>query len=176
MRQGMASYQMLGGGFGRGIQLLLLAQRYTRTGQAEAGLGALDQALAWMDRTGMQVLEAEAHRMRGELRLRGEPAQGAASDPIQEAKAEACFRRAIVVARQQEARWWELRATISLCRLLKERGTLRRIQTARKPARCWQLSTIGLLRGLTRWICGEARGGAFHFRGAGHIGNREVVV
>ena len=118
----MASYQMLGGGFGRGIQLLLLAQRYTRTGQAEAGLGALDQALAWMDRTGMQVLEAEAHRMRGELLLRGEPAQGDASDPIQEAKAEACFRRAIVVARQQEARWWELRATISLCRLLKERN------------------------------------------------------
>jgi predicted ATPase len=32
-----------------------------------------------------------------------------------------CFRRAIAVARRQEARWWELRATVSLCRLLKER-------------------------------------------------------
>ena len=133
MRQGMASYQMLGGGFGRGIQLLLLAQRYTRTGQAEAGLGALDQALAWMDRTGMQVLEAEAHRMRGELLLRGEPAQGDASDPIQEAKAEAVFP-------PRDSSWpdsrrlgggsYVLRSAYAGC---SRSGTLRRIQLRGSP-------------------------------------------
>jgi len=37
-----------------------------------------------------------------------------------EAEAESCFRTAIEVARSQEARWWELRATTSLARLLAE--------------------------------------------------------
>jgi DNA-binding SARP family transcriptional activator len=118
MRQGMASYQMLGGGFGSGLQLLLLAQGYARTGQAEAGLGALDEALAWMERTGVRCLEAEAHRLRGELLLIDQPLR-----PDAVHLAEACFRNAIAVAREQEARWWELRATVSLCRLLKENDT-----------------------------------------------------
>ncbi len=37
-------------------------------------------------------------------------------------EAEACFRHAIEVARGQEARSWELRATTSLARLLREQG------------------------------------------------------
>jgi hypothetical protein len=36
--------------------------------------------------------------------------------------AEACFRGAINVARQQEARSWELRATTSLARWLQRQG------------------------------------------------------
>jgi DNA-binding SARP family transcriptional activator/tetratricopeptide (TPR) repeat protein len=121
-RQAIAASGMMGSGIGRAAQLLFLARGYARAGQTEAGLGALDEALAWMERTGVRGLEAEVHRMKGELLLRGEPAQGNASDLTQEAKAEACFRRAIAIARQQRARWWELRAAISLCRLLKERN------------------------------------------------------
>ena len=34
------------------------------------------------------------------------------------AEAEACFRRAIEIARSRSAKWWELRATVSLARLL----------------------------------------------------------
>ncbi len=36
------------------------------------------------------------------------------------AEAEDCFRRALEVARAQEAKWWELRATTSLARLLRD--------------------------------------------------------
>jgi hypothetical protein len=36
------------------------------------------------------------------------------------ADAEHCFRAALEVARAQKARWWELRATVSLSRLLRE--------------------------------------------------------
>jgi predicted ATPase len=39
-----------------------------------------------------------------------------------EAEAEACFDRAIEFARQQRAKSWELRATVSLCRLLQKQG------------------------------------------------------
>ena len=57
--------------------------------------------------------EAELHRVKGELML---------IDPPDEAEAERCFRTAIDIARGQGARWWELRATTSLARLLKRQG------------------------------------------------------
>jgi len=43
-------------------------------------------------------------------------------DSPDEAEAERCFRTAIDIARAQGARWWELRATTSLGRLLKRQG------------------------------------------------------
>jgi predicted ATPase len=39
-----------------------------------------------------------------------------------EAQAQACFEQAIAIARQQEAKSWELRAVTSLARLLAQRG------------------------------------------------------
>ena len=49
-------------------------------------------------------------RLKGELLLMRD---GRATE-----EAEDCFRRAPDVARAQEARWWELRTTVSLGRLL----------------------------------------------------------
>jgi tetratricopeptide (TPR) repeat protein len=122
MRQGLTAFQVFGSGLGRASQLLLLARGYADTGQTQAGLNALDEALRWMDATGVRVLEAETHRLRGELLLNDQPSQGDAARSASQATAAACFQRAIAVARQHGARWWELRATVSLCRLLKERG------------------------------------------------------
>ena len=78
-------------------------------------MDSLDEALDWINQTGMRLIEAEVHRLRGELLLMDEPCQ---EDAVR--AAEACFRAAIAIARRQQARWWELRATVSLCRLLKE--------------------------------------------------------
>ena len=119
-RQAVATSGVMGSGIGRAAQLLLLARGYAQSGRTEAGLGALDEALAWIEATGVRGFEAEVHRFKGELLLLGRSSQEEAPGSITEAAAEACFRRAIAVARQQEARWWELRATVSLCRLLKE--------------------------------------------------------
>jgi len=59
------------------------------------------------------------HRVKGELlQLSGKLSE-----------AEACFRQSIEAARRQEARSWELRATLSLARLLQKEG---RSQEARK--------------------------------------------
>jgi predicted ATPase len=41
-------------------------------------------------------------------------------DPSASDDAEACFRKAIEVAKRQSAKWWELRATVSLARLLRD--------------------------------------------------------
>jgi adenylate cyclase len=70
----------------------------------------------------VRLLEAEVHRLKGELLLIDLPSPAEAVGPASLAAAEACFRHAIEVARRQGARWWELRATASLCRLLCKAG------------------------------------------------------
>lgn len=116
MRHRNETFRAFSTGLGYCAQVVRLAQRYAQAGQVTAGLASLDEALAWIDRTGVTVLAAEVHRLRGELllmdRSSGDDAAG---------QAETCFRTAIDMARRQEARWWELRAAVSLCRLLKER-------------------------------------------------------
>jgi len=82
-----------------------------RTGE---GLAMLNEALAHIERTGETVDQAEMLRLKGELLLMRD---GAAA-----AEAEGCFRAALAVARTQEARWWELRAKMSLARLLAKQG------------------------------------------------------
>jgi predicted ATPase len=97
------------------LRRLALAGAYGKMGQAEQGLTVLDGALATARRRGEHLYDAEIHRLRGELLLirDGEEA---------EARAEACFLQAIEVARQQSAKSWELRATMSLCRLWQRQG------------------------------------------------------
>jgi predicted ATPase len=57
---------------------------------------------------------AEVHRIAGEIALKS-----LAPDPE---KAEACFDRALAVARQQRAKSWELRAAMSMARLWRDQG------------------------------------------------------
>ena len=113
MRQGLAAWRAAGAELGRPYYLALLAGAHGEEGQAEAGLAVLAEALATVKETGECNYEAELYRLRGELLLM----MGAAESEI-----EACFRQAIEVARQQDAKSWELRATMSLCRLWQKQG------------------------------------------------------
>ncbi|HSN75902.1 MAG TPA: AAA family ATPase, partial [Anaerolineae bacterium] len=118
MLHGLATFQAFGSGLGRASQLLLLARGYAHMDQVQAGLDTLDEALRWMNATGACMLEAEAYRLKGELLLIDQ----SLTDDVtaNQTAAEACFQRAIALARQRGARWWELRSTVSLCRLLQE--------------------------------------------------------
>jgi tetratricopeptide (TPR) repeat protein len=90
----------------------LLAQGYAKMGRTDEALAMLNQALARIESTGERMGQAEILRLKGEvLRMR---------DNVATAEAEHCFRAALEVARQQEARWWELRTTVSLARLLRD--------------------------------------------------------
>jgi predicted ATPase len=70
--------------------------------------------LAEIERTGLRLNEAELCRLQGELLLK--------EDESNHAKAQACFERAIEIARKQSAKSCELRATTSLARLLAREG------------------------------------------------------
>ena len=67
-----------------------------------------------MEQTDERHREAELYRLKGELLL----LQG------DDAEAEASFHKAIEVARRQQAKSLELRATVSLCRLWQQQGKL----------------------------------------------------
>jgi predicted ATPase len=93
--------------------LALLAQVYGKAGRAGKALASIDEALSEARSHNERWWDAELHRLRGELLL----LQGAdASD------AEAALLRAIDIARSQQARSLELRATVSLARLWSTQG------------------------------------------------------
>jgi predicted ATPase len=96
--------------------LALLAEVYGQSGQAEAGLRLLAEALAHVEHTGERFYEAEVYRIKGEILLHAECRVRNA------ALAEECFQQALAVARRQQARSWELRAAMSLSRLWQQQG------------------------------------------------------
>jgi DNA-binding winged helix-turn-helix (wHTH) protein/predicted ATPase len=114
LQQGLAAWQAQGLSLGQPRYLTMLAEAYGEVRQADAGLQVLDEALALLESTGERVYEADLYRLRGELLLRG-----TAPDMSQ---AETCWRHALNVARAQQARSWELRAALSLCRLWQQQG------------------------------------------------------
>jgi tetratricopeptide (TPR) repeat protein len=87
-----------------------LAEVCCRNGLPDEGLETISQALARSDKT--PWLHAEFHRLKGELTL--------LSDSHNEGEAERHLRQAIEVAQRQAARLFELRATTSLARLLRD--------------------------------------------------------
>ena len=138
LEQGLAAYQDTGAELGRPYQLALLAEAYSKVGRTEAGLKLLDEALAAVKKSGEHCWEGELQRLRGEMFLNDE--RGTRNDERQKKaatmssvqhssfsvhrfeEAEACFQRALEIARQQEAKSWELRAALSLARLWQGQG------------------------------------------------------
>jgi DNA-binding SARP family transcriptional activator/tetratricopeptide (TPR) repeat protein len=119
IRQGIADYGATGAGLGQPHHFAMLAEACGRAGQTEEGLDFLAEALVAMHRNGECWCEAKIHVVQGELLwMRG----------ADEAEVEMCFQRAIQVACQQQAKSWELRAVISLCRLWQKQGKRKEAQ------------------------------------------------
>jgi predicted ATPase len=114
MWEGLAAWRALGGEIMRPGLLALLAEAYRNTGRSKEALAALSEALALAEKSGERHYQAELYRLKGEALL--------ASPTENQAEAEACFRQAIAIARQQSAKSWELRAVMSLSRLHQKQG------------------------------------------------------
>jgi predicted ATPase len=107
MRQGLIDLRALSVNMVRPYMIARLAETLGNVGETAEGLTLLDEALALAQSGGMHQDDAELHRLRGELLSK----QGASS-----AEVEKHYRRAIDVARVQEAKSLELRAAITLYR------------------------------------------------------------
>ncbi len=98
----------------RTMFLGMLGEGYRKVGDTARASELLAEAFERANRTGERFYESELHRLKGELLLQEE--DGGTK------RAEDCFRSAIEVACKQNAKSWELRASISLARLLRHRG------------------------------------------------------
>ena len=73
--------------------------------------------------------EAVVYRVAGEIALQ--------SPEPDAAKAEAYFERALTVARQQQAKSWELRAAMSMARLWRDQGKVQQARELLAPVYGW---------------------------------------
>jgi predicted ATPase len=106
MRHGLAALRATGASLRLPYYLALLAEACGRTGQAAEGLTLLAEALAQAHNTGESWMEAELHRLKGELLL--------SLSADHHVEAEACLYQALDIARCQQAKSLELRAATSL--------------------------------------------------------------
>jgi predicted ATPase len=87
------------------------------------------------ERTGARWIEAELHRLRGELLL--------ALPAPERHEAAACFRQALAGAREQGARLWELRVGTSLARLWRDQGEQHKARDLLAPVYGWFTEGLG---------------------------------
>ena len=116
MRRALDSYRAIGSEISRPHFLGLLAEALLKNGEVEEATTAVAEALAAAASTGLHYYDAELYRLKGELLA------GQSSGREGAAESEVSFNRAIEIARQQQAKSFELRASISLARLWKEKG------------------------------------------------------
>ena len=105
----------------------LLARASGIGGQIDDALTLLDDALRIVARTGERWFAAELHRLKGKVLLRqGHPEA-----------AEELYRQALSIAREQQAKLWELRAAVSLARLRRDQGGRAEAHDLLAPVYSW---------------------------------------
>jgi class 3 adenylate cyclase/predicted ATPase len=111
---GLTARQSTGTTMGMPFFLSHLARAQAELGKFEDAWCSIGEAMTATETTKERWCEAEVHRTAGEIALLG-------PDP-DSAKAEAYFKRALAVARTQQAKSWELRAAMSMARLWRDQG------------------------------------------------------
>jgi predicted ATPase len=119
MRKGLAAWQASGTQSAFPYYAALLADGCRKTGHIEEGIRLVTEALRLANKNGDRYWEAEVHRLKGELTLQSGVRS---SESGAQSEAEDCFRRALDVARHQQAKSPELRAAMSLSRLWQRQG------------------------------------------------------
>jgi predicted ATPase len=123
LREGLGIWLATGAELGRSQFLTFLGWGLGLSGETEEGLEAIKEAQELMNETGDRMMEAELHRLKGEVLK----VQEASLEEVQ-----ACYDQAIEIARRQRAKLFELRATTDLARLWcdhgRERKALKRLE------------------------------------------------
>ncbi len=107
----------------------MLAIAHANSGQFDDAWRCIDKAMTAMHATKERWCEAEAHRVAGEIALK--------SPQRDMAKAQAHFEHSLTVARAQQAKSWELRAAMSLARLLSDQGKRQAARDLLAPVYDW---------------------------------------
>ena len=125
--EGLAEFRAIGCNLTGPFVLTTLAETYGFAGQPEEGLKRTAEAIALFERTDERWAEAETYRVRGTLLL----------SLHDQAAAENSFQKALAVAQQQSARFWELRAAVDLARLWRDQGKRSEARNLLAPVYGW---------------------------------------
>jgi class 3 adenylate cyclase/predicted ATPase len=106
-----------------------LARAYAKLGQLDDAWRGIGEAFAVVETTKENWYEAEMNRVAGAIALM--------SPQPDAAKAQAYFERALAIARKQQAKSWELRATMSLARLWRDQGRRDEARQLLRPVYGW---------------------------------------
>jgi predicted ATPase len=109
---GIEGIKAIGNHFVLPFHGVILATAYQRTGRVEDGLTLIGNLLEMVERTGVRCMEAELNRVRAELLV--------SSSKLDEA--EEALNGGLKVAREQQARIFELRIATTLARMWRKRG------------------------------------------------------
>jgi class 3 adenylate cyclase/predicted ATPase len=126
---GINAWRSTGASVWMPLNLTYLARAHAELGQYDDAWRSIGEAMTTMEETKELWCEAEVHRVAGEIAL--------ASPKPNAAKVQASFERALAVARKQQARSLELRAAMSMARLLRDRGERDQARDLLAPVYGW---------------------------------------
>ena len=111
------------------LWLSYLARASAEIGQFDDARRCIGEAMTAVETAKERWYEAEVHRIAGEIAL--------LLPQPDVAKAQACFERALAVARSQQAKSWELRAATSMARLWRDQGRREHVRDLLAPVHGW---------------------------------------
>jgi predicted ATPase len=103
------------------------AAAHASLGQPEVGLDLVDEAIQTADKMNERFFEAELYHLRAKILL----------TLGRKGEAEAGLRRALAIAQQQQARWWELRAATTLAKHWHDDGKYLEAYSLLQPVYGW---------------------------------------
>jgi predicted ATPase len=127
MLQGLDRYRATGTKLVVPFYMMVLAEVYGIAGPPHEALKHVDQAVKMVRVTQERWAEAEMHRLRGTLLL----------SMNEHAEAEKSYHEALSVARRQSAKFWELRAAMSMARLWRDQGKRNEARELLAPVYGW---------------------------------------
>ena len=126
---GITAFRSTGARLHEPAWLSYLAIAHTILGEFDDAWRRIGEAMTSVETRKEKLWEAEVNRTAGEIAL--------LSPQMDAAKAQAYFERALAVARQQQAKSWELRAAMSLARLWRDQGKPQQARELLGPVHGW---------------------------------------
>jgi class 3 adenylate cyclase/tetratricopeptide (TPR) repeat protein len=127
IERGLAEYRATGTKASWPTHYLGLARTFSFAGRRDEAIGAVEQGLAAIGEFAERRVEAELYRVKGDLLREA----GDGTECIR------CYERALAIAREQNAKTWELRAATSLARARLEQGRPQQARELLAPVRGW---------------------------------------
>jgi class 3 adenylate cyclase/predicted ATPase len=129
LTSGLATSQVTGTTFWLPLYESYLAKAHADMGNFVDAWRCIGEATRAVEATKETMFEAEVYRIAGEIAFQ--------SPERDVAKAQAYFERALSVARAQQAKSWELRAAVSMARLLRDLGKPHQARELLAPVYGW---------------------------------------